>query len=249
MKNQNLLKSLFNLAILLASFTVTGCAGSLIALPFAPPKDVPAAIQANGVAYAPAKPAKVQPLLVVVRFPTRIEDRAEPLMAKAYQEQYLNISKGYTGGSSKKTKDPFENETPHRQMLVRSTYFAMEMYEELKKRLPPNSVALQAMSIDLDDQGYLTLKSPNTLPPSVLYVDFFAYFAPQRALIALPESFGKYLSSVISVHTSVEGSPETLGALAGMKQTPLRLVSERRSVDTRETLQSNLVTFLNDWLV
>jgi hypothetical protein len=169
-------------------------------------------------------------------------------MAKAYKEQYLNIPKGYEGSVPNNGKNPFSNHAAHQQMIVRSTYFAAEMYEQLKKRLPVNSVALQPMSVDLDEQGYLTLRSPNELPPSVLYVDFFAYYAPERAQIALPESFGKYLSSVVSVHTSVDGAPETFGAIAGMKQVPLR-AGQRNQADDGNGLHGNLVTFLNDWLV
>lgn len=223
------------------------CAGSFVALPFAPPKDVPQSILREQTVYAPAKPAKVQPLLAVVRFPGRIEDRAEPVMARAYSEQYLNAPKGYQGFSSRGAIDPFDNKGGHQQMLVRSTYFAAEMYEQLTKRLPPKSVALQPMSIDLDEHGFLALRSPNKLPPAVLYIDFFAYYAPKRAFIALPESFGKYLSSVVSVHTSVDGAPDTFGAIAGMKQVPLR-GGQRHLTADGNGLRGNLVTFLNDWL-
>lgn len=233
--------------MLLLTFAMTGCAGSLVALPLAPPKDVPVSILRESTTYAPSKPAKLQPLLAIVRFPARIEDSAEPVMARAYKEQYLNVPKGPTWNESDE-KTPFDNEYAHQQMLVRSTYFAAEMYEQLKKRLPPNSVALQPMSIDLDGQGYLTLRSPTKLSPSVLYVDFFAYYSPKRAYIALPETFGKYLSPVVSVHTSIEGSRDTFGAVAGMKQIPLRAERNSQAGANGRGFRGNLVTFLNDWL-
>src|SRR5688572_10950719 len=116
-----------NLALAAVLVGTTGCAGSLVALPFAPPKDVPASIVREKTVYTPTKPAKVEPLLAVVRFPARIEDRAEPVMAKAYSEQYLNAPKGYQGFSSRGAIDPFDNKGAHQQMLVRSTYFAAEM--------------------------------------------------------------------------------------------------------------------------
>src|SRR5947207_14900869 len=178
--------------VFVAALTIGGCALSL-----APPKDVPGSLLRDKTIYAPQKPAKAQPVLATIRFPARVEQRAELLLEKAYREQYLNISKDPS--SSRGTlKGELDNDAPDQQMIVRSTYFTVELYEQLRKRLPPNSVTLQPMSIDLNEQEYLTLESPNKLPPSVLYVDFFAYYAPERTRIALPETFGKFLSSIMS---------------------------------------------------
>jgi hypothetical protein len=242
LQEQNFSTRVSFLLVFFTALTTGGCALSL-----APPKDVPGSLLRDRTVYAPQKPAKAQPLLAVIRFPARVEQRAETLLKKAYREQYFNISK--SANSSRGTvKNELDNDAPDQQMIVRSTYFAVEFYEQLRKRLPPNSVALQPMSIDLDEQGHLTLNSPNTMTPAVLYVDFFAYYAPERTRIALPETFGKFMSSVISVHTSFNGSPETFGAIAGMKLIPPSIGGRNPDAGGGDGLRGNLLTHLNDWV-
>src|SRR5438046_8405847 len=73
--------------VFVAALTIGGCALSL-----APPKDVPGSLLRDKTIYAPQKPAKAQPVLATIRFPARVEQRAELLLEKAYREQYLNIS-------------------------------------------------------------------------------------------------------------------------------------------------------------
>ncbi len=138
---------------------------------------------------------------------------------------------------------------PHharRKIYFESMYFVSEFYGQLAKRLPRGTVILQATSIDQNNKGQLYLRSDGTLPPAVLYVDFFTYFAPLRSYVGLPETAGKFVTPLISVYTSYKGSPETFGAVAGVKVTPLTTGGTEPNSGVANGLGGNLLTFFNN---
>ena len=116
------------LAILSLPFlTLTGCytAGMIGASFYHPPTVVPARIKGPEAVYSPKSGSGSQPaFLVIVRYPAKIDPKAESIFKRSVEDKYLTAPKGSMVGRRVFNFNP----NPHRHTITRSTYHAIELF-------------------------------------------------------------------------------------------------------------------------
>jgi len=175
--------------------------------------------------------------LVVIRFPFAVKPEA----ASLYTEFYMN--RGLENIFFKPDKQflqlrwwlsenkhiPVGGENAQMDALSKTTYLAVSLYNSLKQSLPEDSVKLLPVAIGIGGVAntdgvarpgepapkYLTLEQGHQIPPAPILVDVFAYVnAHQRMGMHFPSTFGDMFTPFVTIRTSPEGSPSTLGGIA-----------------------------------
>lgn len=163
----------------------------------------------GSVAYTASAPEDTA--LVVVRFPATVTPEAESAYYNAYSRSVIGgrVSNGVAGSSeARQVADG---------VLIKSTYFALSLYDALRDRLPEHTVLLSPHEISLDADGAL-ISRPVTgaeTVPSVLSVDFAAYSFPDpdRMMDDEPLTFGDLITPLVTVHADHRARAPTLGLM------------------------------------
>ncbi len=157
--------------------------------------------------------AKAPPgsVLVVIRYPAMVDPEAE----NAYEQAYAASPIG--GGVSRQYASSPDSAAIASSVIVKSSYFALSLYQDLVKRLPEHSVLLSPHLVKLDDDGALT-SVPVTRAESlgsVLTIDFATYSFPdlKRMMDSTPLTFGDLVTPLVVVRTDYRAAPATDGVL------------------------------------
>jgi hypothetical protein len=181
--------------------------------------------------------AEHQPLLVVVRFPMNLSNRALFSYSRAYDKRgtgnyfysqakenlVWDCMNGYA-----RFGDYGRNMNGAPQISLQKTaWLALSLYEQLAKVLPAGSIHLQPVTIDVKKSNKLeegavlwtdgwpdpfVERSSAEIPPAVLYVDVFSYVNP------VYRSFGTAVTPMMSISTAPQISPKTGGALVTVQE-------------------------------
>ncbi|MCI4645005.1 MAG: hypothetical protein MRY64_09500 [Hyphomonadaceae bacterium] len=147
--------------------------------------------------------------LVVVRYPAMVEADAENAYHQAFRASPIGgRASGINSMDAAQVADG---------ILVKSNYFALSLYKELRERLPEQGVLLSPHVIALDETGALTsipITEAETLP-SVITVDFATYSFPdpERMMGSEPLTFGDLLTPLVVVHTDHRAKAPTHGLI------------------------------------
>ncbi|MEJ2178033.1 MAG: hypothetical protein P8Y12_08810, partial [Gammaproteobacteria bacterium] len=118
-------------------------------------------------------------LLVVIRYPTMFDSDQS-----VQNVQAMMLRKSLQVGAI----DPSDWETKlqidwAQQIALRSTYLALELYYQLREKLPENSIALQPTVLSFDGFN-LTQTEASDAPASFFFVDLSAVVLPQNLDVA-----------------------------------------------------------------
>lgn len=147
--------------------------------------------------------------LVVVRYPAMVEADAEDAYHQAYRRSAIG---GQANGVDYQDAAQVAD-----SVLVKSSYFALSLYKELRERLPEQGVLLSPHVIALDGNGELTsapITEAETLP-SVITVDFATYSFPdpERMMDSQPLTFGDLITPLVVIHTDHRAKAPTNGLI------------------------------------
>ncbi len=125
--------------------------------------------------------------MVVIRYPAMIHEYAENLFVSSFA---INAIGGEVPAATAKA----QTARVAQSMVEKSSYYAMSLYQELKKTLPENSVLLSPHIIAWDKERQLHSRPilASEQIPSVLTIDFNIYSYPdvQKMMDAPPVTFG-----------------------------------------------------------
>lgn len=197
-------RALILFGTVLALFLVAGCASTATGS-----SRSSAYVMPGEIVYTATAPEDTA--LVVVRFPASVTPEAESAYYDAYSRATIggSLGKGIAGSSeARQIADG---------VLVKSTFFALSLYDSLRDRLPEHTVLLSPHEIGLDANGQLVsnpLTEAETLP-SVLSVDFAAYSFPDpdRMMDDQPLTFGDLITPLVTVHADHRARAPTLGLM------------------------------------
>lgn len=186
----------FRFVAILSAFIIAGCVAS--GYEQAPVTSSPAA--------QTQKSYNGNNLLVVIRYPA-LYDRSQDTL---FENVYYNIP--LSSDPRPPSSDPYP--TPFKNALIKTNYYVMEFYEALRRRLPENTVALQPQRLHIKD--YTMVPSVGfEMPPAIVYVDFMTYVYTHKLITTDSNTFGHFISPLMSVRTSISGAFDTAGALVG----------------------------------
>jgi len=185
--------------------------------------------------FVPASDASV-----VIRYPARISDQALNDYLGFYDDR--GFGNYFYDVADDRQLSPNFYQTPSSQMpprdmkdagtesIVKSTYFALALYESVKRALPGRKIILQPMEIvsknvKLEDGAIAVGESwPVTLEekaaaeyaPAPIYVDVAVHVNPLYRVYTFnePTTFGRYLAPLVTIRTAPAASPDTFGLLA-----------------------------------
>ena len=164
---------------------------------------------------APAEPLKAKApagtVLVVIRYPAIVD----PAARDAYQQAYAASPIG--GAVSRQYASSTDSAAIADSTIVKSSYFALSLYQELVKRLPEHTVLLSPHLVKLDGDGHL-VSEPVTRAESLgsaLTIDFATYSFPdlKRMMGNTPLTFGDLVTPLVVVRTDHRAAPATDGIL------------------------------------
>lgn len=143
--------------------------------------------------------------------------RAEEMEAIVPPFVQASLIDGYLWGAP--TVDSQQGSIALIASLLKTTYFALRLFDELSQSLPEASVILVPATLSLDHGGKLELVNEiEAALPSVL-IDFFAWVPAGWAYYGIGTTpmatVGRVLYPVISARTDPEVLPETKGAIFG----------------------------------
>lgn len=162
---------------------------------------------------APAKLSKT-PLstdaLVVVRYPAAVDDAAKRQYYKAFRSKAIGGTVGTKGSE-------VDSDQVADSVIMKSSYFAMSLYDQLSKKLPANTVLLSPHIINEGADGKLTsspMASTETVPGAIK-VDFATYSFPNpdKMMKKQPVTFGDLITPLITVSTDHRARPGTHGLI------------------------------------
>jgi hypothetical protein len=148
--------------------------------------------------------------MVIIRYPAVIHEDAEAAYYAAFTTHYI-------GGRLKEDNGLRQDmDRVAQAVVIKSNYYAMSLYRELRERLPGHAVLLSPHIIELED-GQLT-SSPLLAAeqvPAVFTIDFsvYSYPDPREMMNSEPLTLGDLVTPLFVVHTSRWLSPPTHGLL------------------------------------
>ena len=161
------------------------------------------------------EPVELQPAaaehLVVVRFPFALDKQTAAELRRRFNE-------GSYYALPRRTRARPPGETTLDEAVAKTSYYAFRLQEALQERLSA-PVILHPTELVVDDTGSVRQRAVSAMPTATVVVDFFAYIWPQWQydLIQPLATYGRTLVPLITVRTLPSGSPETGGAVAGMR--------------------------------
>jgi hypothetical protein len=149
--------------------------------------------------------------LVVVRFPFALDEQSAGELRRRFNE-------GAYYALPRRPKGRAPADTTLDEAVAKSSYYGFRLQEALQARLPAQ-VVLHPTELVIDGAGTVRQRSLSALPTATVVVDFFAYIWPQWGydLIQPLATFGRTLVPLITVRTVPPASPDTAGAVAGMR--------------------------------
>lgn len=149
--------------------------------------------------------------LVVVRFPFALDEQAAPELRRRFNEGAY-----YALPRRRRARPP--DETTLDEAVAKTSYYAFRLQAALEERMSV-PVILHPTELVVDATGAVRQRSVSALPTAAVVVDFFAYIWPQWQydIIQPLATFGRTLVPLITVRTLPQASPETGGAVAGMR--------------------------------
>lgn len=191
-------------ATALAWLGLAGCAWT---------KHVPASVAMEPAFVGePADPAPgVADHLVVVRFPIALDEQSAAELRRRFNE-------GAYYALPRRPKGRAPAETTLDEAVAKSSYYGFRLLEALQARLPA-PVVVHPTELVVDDSGTVQQRSVSAQPTATVVIDFFAYIWPQWGydLIQPLATYGRTLVPLITVRTVPLASPDTAGAVAGMR--------------------------------
>lgn len=191
-------------ALLAAGLLLGGCAGT------ARGKDTSVYTSTGEVQAAPA-PASEAIASVVIRYPAIIHADAEPLFISSFAVNAIGGEVPYAQYGKPHTARIAQS------VIAKSGYYAMSLYRELRRLLPPGRVLLSPHLIVWDEQRGLHSRPiiASEQVPSVLTVDFNVYSFPDinEMMDSPPVTFGDLVTPLLVVRSSRWARPSLNGLL------------------------------------
>lgn len=177
--------------------------------------------------------------IVVVRILTGVDEESAPNLRQRY------ISQAYFGGpksGSSKVVDPNMLD----QSVAKTTFYAFQTFEALRKALPDAVVIPQPVTLSTDSYGNAAYTSNLDVPTPTVVVDFFAYVDPEWTpdIVQPFSTVGRTVMPIYSVRTWPHLSSNTSGAVSGMEMLA-PLVSAGNGSGAFAGAGANIVEFLN----
>ncbi len=138
------------------------------------------------------------------------QDYPFPLVGIQFPIDYENgFSRNLIGMKHFKKRSSDALESAVNEQVVKSSFLACELYEYLKKKLPPKSIVLIPTKLQYADGKALSVALSKPLPPVVL-VDLFAEVSPARIEnpskhLGSPDTFGDNSRVHVSITTTTGG--------------------------------------------
>ncbi len=148
---------------------------------------------------------------VILRYPAMLEDGAETAWLDAYAREVI-------GGKTRNDGwNPPDADNIARASVLKSNFFVMSLYRELRDQLPEGTVLLSPHLVYEDEDGSLASRAMLATEdmPSVLTLDFMTYSFPdaEQLMNSPPLTFGDVVTPLAVVHADHWMSPPTNGLL------------------------------------
>jgi hypothetical protein len=149
--------------------------------------------------------------MVVIRYPAFVDENAANAYFRLFEHNVI--------GGSTKPEELVSGSVDRlaQAVIVKSNYYAMSIYRELRDRLPADSVLLSPHLVELNDQGELTSRPLLAAEevPSVLTIDFSVYTFPDssKMMDSEPLTFGDIVTPLFVIHANRWLRPSTHGLL------------------------------------
>lgn len=216
--------------LVIVSGIISGCAGT--------------AKGKNTSIYSSLEPGRVSSqktsaasAMVIIRYPAMIHAQAENLYVSSFAINAIGGEVPYGVHGDRQTSRVAQS------VIEKSSYYAMSLYNELKRVLPANSVLLSPHIIDWDKERNLHSRPilATEQIPAVLTIDFNVYSFPDVAELmnSQPVTFGDLVTPMIVIKSNRWVQPALGGLLIS---SPPLVDSAWRQVrdETHGTLQAQL---------
>lgn len=147
-----------------------------------------AGMPADTQALVTAKPNV--PILVVVTYPSTVEPGSAAEVQAAILRNERHVSDDFYDASPQHVRAALD------ETLVKSTLYAMECYQALRRRLPEGSVILQPMVLSADAKGNIQQTLKTELPPHAMRLDIWVRASLSRIRngdMRSLDSFGRHV--------------------------------------------------------
>ena len=209
---------------------ISGCAGT------AKGRDtsVYSSLETGKVSERPTSEASA---MVIIRYPALIHTNAENLYVSSFTINAIGGEVPYGVHGNRQTSRVAQS------IIEKSSYYAMSLYNELKKTLPENSVLLSPHIVDWNKERGLYSRPilGSEQVPSVLTIDFNIYSFPDvnELMDSPPVTFGDLVTPMILVKSSRWIQPSLGGLLIS---SPPLVSSAWRQVhsEARQSFESRL---------
>jgi hypothetical protein len=148
---------------------------------------------------------------VVVRLPLALDEQAAPELRRRFNEGAYYALPRRPGARR-------PGETTLDEAVAKTAYYAFRLQAALQERMPV-PVILHPTELVVDAAGAVRQRPVSAFPTATVVVDFFAYIWPQWQydIIQPLATYGRTLVPIITVRTLPPASPDTGGAVAGMR--------------------------------
>lgn len=192
--NMAIFKVLFDLSLLGLMFFVAGCAFH---------RDIPAAnfdFTASKSPHGRTVPEAIGSPAITIHFPLSVSPEA----IHHWRDHFVTV---HDHDSSQlltyfNTSAMFEVwEKVWAEMVSKSTYWVLEMYDVLSKEFPEHQVVLVPWTVKLNEQGEMEVGPVFEPPPSAIevhfstYLDFQRFYDPSNSLMY--ETYGQWLTPLM----------------------------------------------------
>ena len=194
--------------------------------------------------------------MVIIRYPALIHTDAENIYVSSYTINAIGGEVPYGVHGNRQTSRVAQS------IIEKSSYYAMSLYQELKKTLPENSVLLSPHIVDWSKERGLYSRPilGSEQVPSVLTIDFNIYSFPDvnELMDSPPVTFGDLVTPMIIVKSSrwiqpslgglLIASPPLVSSAWRQVRSEARHSFKARLDDMPQTSQSSLgfVAFLRE---